>query len=168
MFKMVQGAIGVGKMLFFSVFTAGFLRYPNVNALVADKPASCDDISGKWYNQLNSEVEFRHGNGFQLHGTYGSYVNTAQTHGNSSSADATRGRLIGFIKDTALGFTVVWDTSSTMTSYTGNCYVDHERGTVQIRAAWHLVERQDSLADSWKGVRSGQAVFTRQRQQACF
>ncbi|XP_055339069.1 avidin-like [Paramacrobiotus metropolitanus] len=168
MYKTVHGAVGVRILLLLSVLTAGFSQDPNVNALVADKPASCDDISGQWYNQLNSEVEFRHGDGFQLHGTYGSYVNTAQTHGNSSSAAATRGRLIGFTKDTTLGFTVVWDTSSTMTSYTGNCYVDHERGTVQIRAAWHLVERQDSLADSWKGVRTGQAVFTRQRQQACF
>ncbi|XP_055339173.1 avidin-like [Paramacrobiotus metropolitanus] len=170
MSKIIYGALIFCAMVMLMATSSNAKLVPNPadNSLRSrvDAPVTCDDISGLWYNQLNSEVVFRHGNGRLIHGDYASYVNTAQSQANSSNAAPSTGPLVGYLKNATLAFTVNWDNSGAITAWAGNCYVDSERNLVVIKTSWHLVRKQDSLADSWKGVLSGQDVFTRQRRPA--
>ncbi len=117
------------------------------------------DISGIWYNELGSQVEFVV-NGSQLTGRYQTTV------GNASGYYALVGQInLSGELENALGFVIVWQNeqsdSNSVTAWSGQAQeVDGEE---VISTMWLLTSETDVDAD-WESTLIGKDVFTRNPQ----
>jgi hypothetical protein len=130
----------------------------------------CADISGKWYNQHGSEVMFKQWTNAQLSGSFTSSVNLNRS---KKPSDLVTGKLIGHFHNGNLGFSVLWEAADSSdesgnhqrpsTAHAGTCYLDNNSEVLVV--SWIIAEKQESVADSWKGFRVGQDHYTRMKNK---
>lgn len=112
------------------------------------------DFSGRWNNQLNSEMDLTI-TGQKVSGRYKSIV--------SSSGASVEGDIAGYVDRDLIAFVVNWDTTASLTAWTGQMV--NEGGQVSIPTLWHLVM---DIADGpqedeglWQSTVAGADTFVR-------
>lgn len=117
---------------------------------------TCEDISGRWYNQLGSEVEIDHLIDGKLFGKYYTAVSVAP--------GAVIGhRLVGVLPynkpGSSFAFSVTWHNGSSTTIWTAQCQVCN--GKEILETSWLLRSYVDSCIDKWKSTLIGKDIFYR-------
>lgn len=130
---------------------------PTANLMAMAAPtagAPTVDFSGKWKNQLNSEMDLVI-TGQKVTGRYKSLV--------SSGGSTVEGEITGYVDRDLIAIVVNWDTTASLTSWTGQM-VD-EGGTETIETLWHLVmdiaEGPAEGAAIWQSTFAGADTFAR-------
>jgi hypothetical protein len=131
-----------------SVFEHFLAKTPGA---AAAKPV---DFSGKWRNQLRSEMELT---------VKGNKVTGKYRTGVGLPTPAEEFDLTGFCSGDLLAFVVNFGKFGSLTAWAGQHTID-DVGQGQIRTMWHLaknVKDEDEPSELWAAVLSGADVFFR-------
>ena len=116
------------------------------------------DISGDWYNELNSKVHFEL-NGKTITGTYQSAV------GDAVGPYELIGQLDESDETPTIGWVVVWQNgrkdTHAVTAWSGQ--VQDIEGVVHIETMW-LLTNSTTDAEEWQATLVGNDVFTRDKR----
>ncbi len=107
------------------------------------------DFSGRWVNELRSEVVLVQTNG-RLTGTYESAV--------SSGGTKTTGDLQGFVDGDLISFIVHWRDYQAITAWVGQ--LDPKATQETINTLWQMTN-QVAIGGEWASINAGADYFTR-------
>ncbi|XP_046848811.1 uncharacterized protein LOC124442356 isoform X1 [Xenia sp. Carnegie-2017] len=144
----------VGKMAFrFSdcIFVFMFISWSAT--LVS---SLCEDITGRWRNQLASEVIIYHLPTGEIHGRYYTTVSSKNT---ALPSHKIVGALPYNKPGSSFAFSVNWQSGSSTTVWTGQCLECN--GEELLETSWLLRSNVDSCIDLWKSTQIGKDVFKR-------
>ncbi|XP_075710978.1 avidin-like [Rhinoderma darwinii] len=120
----------------------------------AAQNAQCS-LTGQWKNGLGSNMTISDISG---NGTFsGSYL-TAVSDTNKTIVQSP---LIGYQQFTdspSFGFTVKWNFTSSITVFTGQCFID-KTGRPVLKTIWLLRSDSGTIKDDWKQTRVGYNIF---------
>ena len=126
----------------------------NISSTPISAPSPSVDLTGKWKNQLNSEMTLiMDGNG-KLTGKYATAV------GRPSGSEEFE--LMGVVTGDLVSFIVNFGKYGSLTAWAGQVIEDNGKET--IRTLWHLSENVKESEESnkvWGSIRAGYGLFTR-------
>ncbi len=114
------------------------------------------DLSGTWYNELNSTMVISVRPDGSLTGSYVSGV------GGSAASLLVRQYDPNPGMSTNVGWVIDWRPYSSLTAWSGQAW-DDPSGGATIAAMWHLTS-ETSEANQWMSTLDGKDVFTRRKK----
>ncbi|KAI0217111.1 hypothetical protein LSAT2_030984 [Lamellibrachia satsuma] len=121
--------------------------------------AQCEDLSGKWYNQLGSELFLSHTQDGELTGTYRTQVERETGSAGNTHSHKVAGAAPYDKPGSVFGFAVMFNDGSSTCAWTGQCHVCNGKET--LMASWVLRSRVATCRDRWKSTLIGQDSFIR-------
>ncbi|KAK2192235.1 hypothetical protein NP493_36g03003 [Ridgeia piscesae] len=121
----------------------------------------CEDLGGRWYNQLGSVLVLHHSQDGELTGTYETQVE--QKHGSAGNAHShiVVGAAPYNKPASVFGFAVMFNSGGSTCAWTGQCHICN--GEETLMTSWLLRSRVTTCIDKWKSTLIGQDTFTRGR-----
>ncbi|MGH0131200.1 UNVERIFIED_CONTAM: hypothetical protein FKN15_002993 [Acipenser sinensis] len=115
------------------------------------------DLKGKWKNELGSNMTISETdkNGYFI----GSYLTAVTTH---TDVEIKKSPISGVIRPSSqpiFAFHVKWTFSDSITTFTGQCFVDSSGE--RLETMWLLKATARSSDDNWASTRVGSNVFRR-------
>ncbi|NXR49371.1 AVID protein, partial [Hippolais icterina] len=124
----------------------------------AEFPALQCSLTGRWVNDLGSNMTIKNLFANDFTGTYYTAV--------SATGKIEPSPLLGSQhppnerNQPTFGFTVHWTFANSITVFTGQCFVE-DNGREVLKTMWLLRSHVDKSGDDWKATTVGTNVFTR-------